>query len=107
MFDVHLAGALEGINDKDVHQPVLTAVRIYIKEKEWLGAMIAARDAPLINNHDILRPILHHLIPGHRWTLDVWIQSARSVKLYTGRLRIMGIMKMVTSFSRVIARKDP
>jgi len=68
--------------------------------------MIIARDTPLINNHDILWPILHYLIPGHHWTLDVWIQSARSVKLYTGRLRIIGIMKMVTSFSRVVIRKD-
>jgi hypothetical protein len=104
VFDVYLAGALEGINAKKIsvnaiivankwthmegiftakiaerptlnftrnnhlHQPVLTAVRIYhydIREKDWSGAIIAARGAPLITNHNIPRPILHLPVPGH------------------------------------------
>jgi len=63
-------------NNNNPHQPVLTAIRIYrhvIKEKDWLGAMIAARDAPLTSKHDIPRRILHLSVPGYRWTLDVWM----------------------------------
>jgi hypothetical protein len=70
--------------------------------------MIAVKDVPLINNHDILQPIRHPLIPGHRWTLDVWILSARSVKLYTGKLRTAGMIKIREHhFLRVVARRVP